>query len=61
MVEHHHANPILQVFVKLLLEIKDKRCRSQRGKDTLSFEQEECKKYIILKYTCAIVYMEAII
>ena len=60
MVEHPHANPILQVFVKLLLEIKEKRYRSQRDKDALPFEQEERKEYIVFKYTHAIVYMEDI-
>ena len=58
MVEHQHANPILQVFVKLLLEIKKQKHRSQLGKDTLPFEQEECKEYTIFKYTRAMVYME---
>ena len=58
MVEHQHANSILQVFVKMLLEIKEQKHRSQLGKDTLSFEQEECKEYIIFKYAHAVVYME---
>ena len=42
MLEHQHANPILQVFVKLLVEIQDIKNKNKRCKVIAPFE-EQCK------------------
>ena len=45
MLEHQHANPILQVFVKLLIEIQDIKNKSKQCKIIAPFE-EQCKEFV---------------
>ena len=45
MLEHQHANPILQVFVKLLIEIQDIKNKSKQCKIIAPFE-EQCKEFM---------------